>query len=337
MSLPPVLALALSPLSLLSLSGNSRRFQKQGILPTDRASPSPAVPSRRRILLGSSSPSSFSDSLSRSMVMTSRSPDPVTPKRLMSLPPPPPPPPPPVPEKSQPLHNFSMPCLKWGNQKLLRCMRVNRNGEIIRSPLNGAQSDGNRQSAPELRTFRRTASASPPSKPTPSMSGKSLAAGKDPDLGIEEIRAKLLVHLRTAAKKIKFQVPEEAEEEESSARPWNLRTRRAACKAPDEIGEVRREIPPSPPENQPKSTRLRTAAADKNGEKKERRKFSVALAKDEIEEDFFIMTGSKPPRRPKKRARVIQKQLDMTFPGLWLSEVTPDIYKVPDSLECGKR
>ncbi|XP_068638040.1 uncharacterized protein [Aristolochia californica] len=270
------------------------------------------------------------------MVTIPRSPDPVTPQRLMSLAPPPPPPPPPLPEKSQPLHNFSMPYLKWGNQKLLRCMRVNRDGEIIRSSITEAQSDGCKQSTPELRTFRRTASASPPSKPTASTSGKSVAAGKDPDLGIEEIREKLLVHLRSAAKKMKFQVPEEAEEEEPSARPWNLRTRRAACKAPNEIGEARREILPSPSENHAKSIRLRTVAADKNGQKKERRKFSVTLSKEEIEEDFFIMTGSKPPRRPKKRARVIQKQLDVSFPGLWLSEVTPDIYEVPDSLECGK-
>ena len=28
------------------------------------------------------------------------------------------------PERSKPLHNFNLPCLKWGNQRHLRCMKV---------------------------------------------------------------------------------------------------------------------------------------------------------------------------------------------------------------------
>ncbi|KAJ0959122.1 hypothetical protein HanPSC8_Chr00c476g0808751 [Helianthus annuus] len=27
-------------------------------------------------------------------------------------------------ERLKPLHNFDLPCLKWGNQKLLRCMKA---------------------------------------------------------------------------------------------------------------------------------------------------------------------------------------------------------------------
>ncbi|PIN02540.1 hypothetical protein CDL12_24940 [Handroanthus impetiginosus] len=69
------------------------------------------------------------------------------------------------------------------------------------------------------------------------------------------------------------------------------------------------------------------------GEKKEKRKLSiaVALSKDEIEEDIFALTGSKPARRPKKRAKNIQKQVDFVFPGLWLVSITKDSYKVSEN------
>ncbi|XP_073028373.1 uncharacterized protein [Primulina eburnea] len=69
------------------------------------------------------------------------------------------------------------------------------------------------------------------------------------------------------------------------------------------------------------------------GEKKVKKKLSVliALTKEEIEEDIFSMTGSKPARRPKKRAKNIQKQVDFVFPGMWLVSITPDSYKVSEN------
>lgn len=67
-------------------------------------------------------------------------------------------------------------------------------------------------------------------------------------------------------------------------------------------------------------------------EKKEtKQKFSILLTRQEIEEDIFAMTGSKPARRPKKRAKVVQKQIDNVFPGLWLAAITPDSYKVSEA------
>jgi hypothetical protein len=59
---------------------------------------------------------------------------------------------------------------------------------------------------------------------------------------------------------------------------------------------------------QPKSLRLRGAAESQSTEK---RKFWIALSKEEIEEDVFVMTGSRPARRPRKRPKNIQKQLDV--------------------------
>ena len=125
----------------------------------------------------------------------------------------------------------------------------------------------------------------------------------------------------------------EAEEGESSpaaataVRPWNLRKRRAACKAPPIGGkslriEERNKANYSPlrsegGNNGGKSPRLVRGAAsgsglEKKDRPKERPKFSLTLSKKEIDEDFIQMLGHRPPRRPKKRPRAVQKQLDVS-------------------------
>ncbi|CAN6350279.1 unnamed protein product [Urochloa humidicola] len=58
------------------------------------------------------------------------------------------------------------------------------------------------------------------------------------------------------------------------------------------------------------------------------RGFSVALTRQEIEADFIAITGRKPPRRPKKRTRSVQRQIETLCPGSSLMEVTRDRYKV---------
>lgn len=116
---------------------------------------------------------------------------------------------------------------------------------------------------------------------------------------------------------------EDHEEEKTSKKegerevspPWNLRKRRAACKAP---------------------------ATDSEGNQKEeengvRPKFNPTLTKKEVEDDFIAMTGHKPPRRPKKRPRNVQKQIDVLHPASYFVEVTKDLYDVPDVAENGKK
>ncbi|CAN1826472.1 hypothetical protein LINPERHAP1_LOCUS31563 [Linum perenne] len=72
-------------------------------------------------------------------------------------------------------------------------------------------------------------------------------------------------------------------------------------------------------------------------EEKPRAKFSASLSRKEIEDDFMAMFGHRPARRPKKRPRIVQKQLDSLFPGLWLGEVTAEWYKVPENPDTGKK
>ncbi|CBI26998.3 unnamed protein product, partial [Vitis vinifera] len=190
------------------------------------------------------------------------------------------------PERSKPLHNFAMPSLKWGNQRFLRCMKVNSNGEVAAD--DGRSSDlvrGRRESESEKRK------------------GDEI----DGDDGIEAVRAKLMFDLQAAADKMKVAIFKDGEEEDSSRRKPGTSPSRTDVSAP------------------------------RRGEKKERAKFSVSLSRQEIEEDFMAITGHRPARRPKKRAKNVQKQLDTLFPGLWLTEVTPDSYKVPDFPETGKR
>ncbi|KAI3453044.1 hypothetical protein Pfo_009707 [Paulownia fortunei] len=308
-------------------------------------------------------------------------------------------------ERSKALHNFTMPGdLRWGNQRFLRCMKVNSNGQI--SPLHrfdtnsSGSSDHHHHPTQQRRTTRdrdrekdkdsssEFVHGSPKVGPTPPPAPD---AGRrfsdDDDDGIAAMRQKVMFDLQTAADKMKDAFfkdgleegevsisppllpqppppPEPASAEGETYRPWNLRTRRAACKMPVSgfvsgrnggattagggkdggVGKGLRVDAPRPNSGFSQMRVAATAIAHKSpmhrsdgngmaasGEKKERPKFSVPLSKRDIEEDFFAMVGHRPPRRPKKRAKIVQKQLDTLFPGLWLTEVTPDMYKVPEA------
>ncbi|XP_022994039.1 uncharacterized protein LOC111489849 [Cucurbita maxima] len=269
-------------------------------------------------------------------------------------------------ERSKSLHNFMLPCLKWGNQKHLRCMKVNSNGVQVSGMNRQSHSSRSeestesrsRESGSEMRMFFKDLEMRP-------KVSKSIIKKTD-DVGIEAVREKLMFDLKTAADKMKEAIlskeavvtGEEAEEKNDSAgmeetpaavalsmaetRPWNLRTRRAACKAPNVDGGGSKNLKldekksnsnsPLRSDGDVKSPRLKIGTE----KKKKKVKLVVPLSKREIDEDFMEMVGLRPPRRPKKRTRIVQKQLDTLFPGLWLSEITADLYKVPELPENGK-
>lgn len=224
-----------------------------------------------------------------------------------------------APEKSRTLHNFSLPPrLTWGAQKLLRCAK-----------LNDAVSE------PSERKRRNASFRSPP----PSIRG-DLSSNCDDQ--IEVIREKLMLDLRSEVDKMRAAIlgngnhppppPPPPPPETPETRPWNLRTRRAACKEPlgpnYEMEVVATAMMPPP-------ATLPATASGCSGDI-ERVKFSVSLCRQEIEDDFVKMMGRRPPRKPKKRPRYVQKQLDTLFPGLWLSEITADMYKVNEKPEPAK-
>jgi hypothetical protein len=57
-------------------------------------------------------------------------------------------------------------------------------------------------------------------------------------------------------------------------------------------------------------------------------KFVIALTNKEKEEDFMAIKGSKLPQRPKKRAKLIQRTLNLVSPGAWLCDLTLERYEV---------
>ncbi|KAM5567760.1 hypothetical protein ABKV19_015696 [Rosa sericea] len=290
---------------------------------------------------------------------------------------------------AKPLHNFSLPWdLKWGNQKHLRCMKVDSDGD--------AGPDFDRRSAVGVVRRRGGESEGQFDRRSRVRRQRIERAGDgEEEEGIEAVREKLMFEFKTAADKMKDAIlrgekegmeddddepapvaaaaavtdvtaAAEAEEEDAEAvaaeeggsspaaaavRPWNLRTRRAACKAPIgggggkglKIEERKTNYSPlrSEGNNGGKSPRLVRGASGSGLEKKdgpkERPKFSLTLSKKEIDEDFIQMLGHRPPRRPKKRPRAVQKQLDALFPGMWLTEVSADSYKVPEFPENVKR
>jgi hypothetical protein len=84
--------------------------------------------------------------------------------------------------------------------------------------------------------------------------------------------------------------------------PWKLRTRR---RRPTPTVAALSATTSRTPERRPSR-----ACAEALG----RARFSVALTREEIEEDVFAVTGARPRRRPRRRPRPVQKQLDVSPP-----------------------
>ncbi|CAL5399681.1 unnamed protein product [Camellia sinensis] len=276
-------------------------------------------------------------------------------------------------ERSKPLHNFTMPCLKWGSQRYLRCMKMNPNGEVCSADRRSSASEVDKRLIGRRigRTDRKESFQKSPSPAETEVGvfGRKSKAASDGDDGIEAVREKLMFDLQTAADKMKVAILREGLEdvrpptaaaapaEADGARPWNLRTRRAACKAPTGIngaiggsgggGGNSSKVDERKPNFSPLRTENKSpglvgdvtvpAAENLAGEMRDRAKFSVSLCRREIGDDFMVIAGHRPPRRPKKRPKIVQEQLDCLFPGLWLTEITADIYKVPEVPETGKQ
>lgn len=66
-------------------------------------------------------------------------------------------------------------------------------------------------------------------------------------------------------------------------------------------------------------------------------KFVIALTNKEKEEDFLVIKGSKLPQRPKKRAKIIQRTVNLVCPGTWLCDLTLERYEVREKKVSKKR
>lgn len=253
-----------------------------------------------------------------------------------------------------PLHNFDLPFLKWGNQRHLRCMKLPATAA-------GESNNGN-EGRITMIADRNRSNRSPPAKfgsyevrrfkaPTQRFDG----GGRGVEEGIDAVREKIMLDLKTAANKMKDEIlrkeaaseddedDEEAEEQSQSqsrsppqrdaakaaaaaeevvveaepeARPWNLRTRRAAIGGSgvgnSVVGKMSNNCSPLRSDSAPRLRGDKREREKEEKEKKERAKFWLSLSRKEIEEDFMAILGQRPARRPKKRPRIVQKQMDVS-------------------------
>ncbi|KAK7275270.1 hypothetical protein RIF29_16381 [Crotalaria pallida] len=229
------------------------------------------------------------------------------------------------PKRSNRLHNFNLPdSLKWGGQRHLRCAKPST------VPNNFFRS-GNE--------------------------GSTASRINDCDGGIEAIREKLTKDLRNAAEKMKNEMlmnteKEEEENEEGEISPevmmamegvnlLNQRAKMEEFKVPIgskgkgkglKIDEKKTNGSSSMKNNNKSNGTARIPNLRRNSEKAEpKMKFSLTLTKKEIEEDFLAMTGHKPPKKPTKRPKAVQKKMDDLYPGSWLTEVNANSYKVRET------
>lgn len=239
------------------------------------------------------------------------------------------------PLKSQPLHNFPLPDLKWSaNQP---------NNHRFRKPARlDADSDSENRKSNEAVEGEKNGSAANKveEKKMELIGGSDVAVEKweKKSAAVDGGKSKILIRFRAnnqkpvveaaeAGDEIQKSIAEEAEELE--AKTWNLRPRKPIQMAGNAGGGVKtgKAAAQEIRSKRPELSRKKYPAEVK---KEKQPKFSISLTREEIEDDFAIMTGSRPSRKPKRRAKNVQKQLDNLFPGMWLSSITPDSYRVPE-------
>ncbi|CAK9173276.1 unnamed protein product [Ilex paraguariensis] len=248
-----------------------------------------------------------------------------------------------APAKSRPLHNFSLPFLKWGHKN------HNNTNHRFRRPSESSHSspEHHRSSPPEPESEFESESEKRNKPPVESRITRDNRFSFSPCLLHKQQKNPVV-----SEREFKNEADGDkscgdgGEGEELVAKPWNLRPRKVATKvAAEEIGTVSLKngksqervstvlaIPAvTEVENLPKSLRLRGFVEGQGSEKKEKRKLWISLSKEEIEEDVYALTGGRPSRRPKKRPKNVQKFVDNLFPGLYLVGATADSYRVHEA------
>jgi len=215
----------------------------------------------------------------------------------------------PIPKPRKPLHNFTLPILKWGSQRSLRCT----NAAIHDGNGFSTSGGGDRGSVQRRRVF--------------------IGFGGDDDddeEGIAVVRKKLLHDLKIDTDRLKDTIlrkgfEEQSDEEKETLKSWSMRTKRKTEIKPQITfsGNAKQRDLSSPAKVESTvtvavaggeyvSSRLRSNINIKSNNKIERRKFSVQLLTKEIEEDFVAFMGRGPRKRPTKRPRNVQRQINVS-------------------------
>ncbi|KAL4586639.1 hypothetical protein LXL04_011280 [Taraxacum kok-saghyz] len=261
-----------------------------------------------------------------------------------------------------PLHNFNLPKLTWGGQRVLRCMNVvnpirampavvvdedessdseeyndnrsteNHHAEVekLETPTGGRSSDDPRRRKVRFNLKPLFLAPTPAPTATSEIGLVTKAISEDED-EISVTREKLVMDFQTEVGKLKEAIlknntPDDHEIAPSKDSPSMIsetvqNSEKQYNTPPPNAGAINAAV--DDPMSEKKLKRSR-----RNLEKKgERAKFSIALSRKEIEDDFITTTGKKPPRKPKKRPKNIQNLLQGLYPGSRLCEVYHDLYK----------
>jgi hypothetical protein len=215
-------------------------------------------------------------------------------------------------ERGKLVHNFMLPCLKWGTQRHLRCMKIPSN--------DGSPSDFTRSEIePSQNNARNRMIITKPRIKSDDNDEEDEDDNDDDRIGA--VREKLMLDLKTQTARLKNVILRKEEENGDAAgegsiaggeKTWNLRTRRGSAASAGENGKGLKKIDEKKPIGSPSTNVNGGGSKLRGGGAPEKVKFSLTLTKKEIEEDFLKMTGNRPPRRPKKRPRNVQKNMDVS-------------------------
>ncbi|XP_061360644.1 uncharacterized protein LOC133304616 [Gastrolobium bilobum] len=242
------------------------------------------------------------------------------------------------PTRSNPLHNFTFPSpfLKWGTQRSI----------IFTSADDAGVSGSGDQRFAGSKTEESMATQKKESEPEKKHAvnarrSKWRRSGEDED-GVAAVRQKLTLDLKNQAHRLKEVI---LGNEEEPVKPWNMRKCKASIAAIVSMEGLKIHDHDDVDKNKPNCSSpamtdngvIELPKLRSNSEKVKMVKFHVELSKKEIEDDFVEMLGRRPPRRPNKRPKVVQKKLDDIFPGLWLTEITADRYKIVEKVRPSKK
>lgn len=242
-------------------------------------------------------------------------------------------------QSQQPLHNFSLTDLKWAmNHTNTNRFRKPSDSSHKSSHYDAAVSDKHKRPMLQVQGVKSGLGVEKLAE-RKSTSGdghdgaENLVNKPAPALSSDGSRSKIFIRIKTKTTKVADEVadagdhnavvPDDDSDDLLVPKTWNLRPRRPITKVNNNNivnvnggggalkigGGAAQEIKPPEKKDTDKDKEIEK-------EKKEKMKFSISLKKEEIEDDFFAMTGAKPPRRPKKRAKNVQRQLDVRLSSL---------------------
>lgn len=227
-------------------------------------------------------------------------------------------------------HNFSLAGFKWTVNSPVPPAATTTNAASQYARQRGSKHDGSSQSHrsplndPAFDRVNRGPSIERSSEKKVRFSDYLVEDSEDKAKSstVSDGKSRFLIRFRPKKNKCADEVSEAGVEnpvpdviDDTVPKTWNLRPRKPVPKpsigGPSKTGAplVQRELKTSLHGR----TELAGSRAGTETRAAEKRKFSISLSKDEIEEDFLAMTGSKPSKKPRKRAKHVQKQLDVHF------------------------